>query len=183
MWVNTKRHLRHRSCGVVSLQRRHWNSSQEDPPCSCGGAEEERREHQHTSSRVWDPLALVLPLWTPGALQSPGRQPAPLVTQSWPLADPRPWHAVSSQAVPPCGDWEQLKLYVQPRTGICQYCSLCWRTLDLDLTITDACPFSPRETITHTLFMEKHLEVGLHASCLFSVLRDFLGNDPYCRHT
>lgn len=54
--------------------------------------------------------------------------------------------------------------------GICQYCSLLEDYgFGLD-PYTYMCCFSPEEAIMHTLFMKKHLEVGLYASCLFSVL-------------
>lgn len=76
---------------------------------------------------------------------------------------------ISSQAVPPCCDWEQLKLFIFGLTRVSASTVLCWKTVDLDLTITDTCRFSPKEAIMHTLFMKKHLEVGLYASCLFSV--------------
>lgn len=44
------------------------------------------------------------------ALAGIPHSPTPLVTQRWPLGDPRPRHTISSQAVPPCCNWEQLKL-------------------------------------------------------------------------
>lgn len=68
-----KPHLLHRSCGVVLLQWDRWNSDWEDPLCSCNRAEEKCRCHWHMSSGVWDPLALMLPLWKLGSLQSPSR--------------------------------------------------------------------------------------------------------------
>lgn len=93
------------------------------------------------------------------ALAGSPQPQAPLVTQSWPLADPRPRHTVSSQAVPPSGDWEQLKLFIFSLAQVSASTVLgvgglwIW-TWPLQMHV----PSPLRETIMHTLFTEKHLE-------------------------
>lgn len=183
---------RHRSPAVASLQGGHWDSSSEEPPCSCSGQKDVTSATPGLQQRL---AALWQPSVTIGDLQSPSREPTPTYPFSnteLPFGTPQILtcnfvnlclHVVSGSS--------QNFFYIQPHTSIC---SSCWRTLDLDMTIADTHPFSPKEEIVDTFFMKKR-RLGSESTCLMlicSAMRPFrerytltalLGANEYCLPT